>query len=73
MDQTAPSRTRLEVLLYENGISEETAAKVIGISKKSMNNKVKQRTQFNIKEMKSLQINLFPEMSLEEIFEGYGE
>ncbi len=73
MDQTAPSRTRLEVLLYENGISEETAAKVIGISKKSMNNKVKRRTQFNIKEMKSLQINLFPEMSLEEIFEGYGE
>lgn len=73
MDQTAPSRTRLEVLLYENGISEEAAAKVIGISKKSMNNKVKRRTQFNIKEMKSLQINLFPEMSLEEIFEGYGE
>lgn len=73
MDQTAPLRTRLEVLLYENGISEETAAKAIGISKKSMNNKVKRRTQFNIKEMKSLQINLFPEMSLEEIFEGYGE
>jgi len=73
MDQTAPSRTRLEVLLYENGISEETAAKVIGISKKSMNNKVKRRTQFNIKEMKSLQIHLFPKMSLEEIFEGYGE
>ena len=73
MDQTAPSRTRLEVLLYENGISEGAAAKVIGISKKSMNNKVKRRTQFNIKEMKSLQINLFPEMSLEEIFEGYGE
>lgn len=73
MDQTAPSRTRLEVLLYENGISEETAAKAIGISKKSMNNKVKRRTQFNIKEMRGLQIKLFPEMSLEEIFEGYGE
>ena len=73
MDQTAPVRTRLEILLYENGISEETAAKAIGISPKSMNNKVKQRTQFNIKEMKSLQINLFPEKSLEEIFEGYGE
>lgn len=73
MDQTAPLRTRLEILLYENGISEETAAKVIGISPKSMNNKVKQRTQFNIKEMKSLQVNLFPKMSLEEIFEGYGE
>lgn len=73
MDQTAPLRTRLEILLYENGISEETAAKAIGISPKSMNNKVKQRTQFNIKEMKSLQVNLFPKMSLEEIFEGYGE
>ena len=73
MDQTAPSRTRLEVLLYENGISEETAAKAIGISQKSMNNKVKRRTQFNIKEMRGLQIKLLPEMSLEEIFEGYGE
>lgn len=45
MDQTAPLRTRLEILLYENGISKETAAKAIGISKKSMNNKVKRRTQ----------------------------
>lgn len=73
MDQTAPSRTRLEVLLYERNISEASAAKAIGISQKSMNNKVKRRSQFNIKEMKAIQIKLFPEMSLEEIFEGYGE
>ena len=73
MVQAVAPRTRLEALFYEKNISETSAAKAIGISQKSMNNKVKRRTQFSLNEMRRIQAKWFPDMTLEEIFEGYGE
>ena len=73
MNTIAPIKTRLQVLLYERGLSEASAAKLVGMQQRSMSNKVHRRTQFTLSEMKAIQKNLFPEMSLEEIFEGYGQ
>lgn len=73
MDAIAPAKTKLEMLFIEKGLSETSAAKAIGISPKSMNNKIRRRTQFVLKEMKRIQANWFPDMTLEEIFEGYGQ
>ena len=67
------TKTRLEVLLFEKGLSETEAAKRIGIQQKSLNNKLRHRTQFTLPEMRAIQTKLFPDMTLEEIFEGYGE
>lgn len=73
MDATVPIKTRLEMLLFERGLSEAAAAEKTKIPQRRLNDKLRHRTQFTLPEMKAIQRNLFPEMTLEEIFEGYGE
>lgn len=73
MDAIAPARTKLEVLLYERGLSEAAAAKKSGLPQRRLNDKMRKRTQFTLSEMRAIQTNLFPDMTLEEIFEGYGQ
>lgn len=73
MDAIAQGRTKLEALLFEKKLSETAAAAKCGIPQKTFNDKIHRRTQFNISEMRAIQTNLFPDMTLEEIFEGYGE
>lgn len=72
MDAT-PVKTKLETLLFSTGLSESAAARRIGMPQRSLNNKLHRRTQFTIKDMRAIQTNLFPDMTLEELFEGYGE
>lgn len=68
-----PTKTRLEALLFERNLGEAEVSKRTKIPRRRLNDKLRQRTQFTLPEMRAIQINLFPEMSLEEIFEGYGE
>ncbi len=64
-------RTKLEILLFERGLSIAEAARQTRIPQKRLNNKIHRRVKFNLPEMKAIQTRLFPEMTLEEIFEGY--
>ena len=64
-------RTRLEMLLFERKLSEAEAARRIGIPQRRFNDKIRHRRQFTLPEMRLIQTTLFPDMTLEEIFEGY--
>ena len=64
-------RTRLEILLFERGLSIAEAARQTKIPQRRLNNKVHRRAKFTLPEMKAIQSRLFPEKTLEEIFEGY--
>lgn len=69
----AKEKTRLELLLWENNIPAWRLREVMGVkSQKSVYNKVYKHTDFTLPEMRAIQVQLFPQLTLEEIFEGYG-
>ena len=73
MGAIEPERTRLEMLLFAKGLNEAEAAKRSGLPRRRLNDKLRKRTEFTLPEMRAIQVNLFPDMTLEEIFEGYGQ
>lgn len=73
MTTIEPVRTTLERLLFERDLSEAAAAAKSGIPQRRLNDKIHKRTQFTLPEMRAIKDNLFPDMTLEEIFEGYGQ
>ena len=65
-------RTKLQRLLGAEGITQKRFAEVIGAkTDKTVRLKLEKKIAFKLPEMKAVQDNLFPEYSLEEIFEGY--
>jgi hypothetical protein len=67
-------KTKLEILLFEKGITLERLKDVIGVkTPKSAREKLRGIRQFTLPEMKAIHTQLFPDMTMEEIFEGYGE
>ena len=67
-------KTNLEKLLWERGISLIQLKDVMEVSsKRTVYNKLHRVTQFTLFEMNAIRNKLFPEHTLEYIFEGYGE
>lgn len=67
-------KTNLEKLLWERGISLIQLKDVMEVSsKRTVYNKLHRVTQFTLFEMNAIRSKLFPEYTLEYIFEGYGE
>lgn len=65
-------KTRLQIMLFEKGIHMSELQKVIGAKQpKTAREKVTKVRPFKLPEMKAIQTKLFPDMTLEEIFEGY--
>ncbi len=65
-------KTKLEILLFEKEIGFSKLKEIIGAKwPETAREKVRGNVEFKLSEMKAIQTKLFPDMSLEEIFEGY--
>lgn len=62
----------LMIELKRNHYSQQGLAKYIGISNSSMQNKLRGRTQFTLREMRAIQ-EVFQNCSLDYLFTEYGE
>lgn len=60
----------LKMLLKENNIKYETAAKILNISVKAFQNKVNEKTDFTYPEVTLLHDVLFPQYTLEYVFKS---
>ena len=66
-------RTKLQRMLGAEGITIEAFKDVIGAKQaKTAREKLRGNVEFKLNEMKAVQQKLFPDYSLEELFEGYG-
>ena len=63
--------TNLEKLLAVRGWTSSDLASYLGITQKSVNNKIKRRNEFKYSEILKIR-ELFPEHKLDYIFAGYG-
>lgn len=67
-------KTKLEVMLFDRNITVKRLGEVIGVKQpKTAGLKLHRVVAFTLPEMRAVQKELFPNMTLEEIFEGYGE
>ena len=65
-------KTKLEVMLFEKGVTMERMKDIIGVkTTKSVREKLDKVRDWKLDEMKAIQTTLFPELTLEKIFEGY--
>ena len=65
-------KTKLEVMLFEKGVTMERMKDIIGVkTTKSVREKLDKVRDWKLDEMKAIQTALFPELTLEAIFEGY--
>ena len=69
----AEERTNLEQLLWEHKIPFTRLREVMGVtSQKTVYNKLHKITDFTISEMRAIRAQLFPDLTFEYIFDGYG-
>lgn len=67
-------KTKLQIMLFQKGIGTQKFRDVIGAKQeKTARQKLGGQGDFKLREMRAVQAKLFPEMTLDEIFEGYGQ
>lgn len=65
-------KTRLQIWLFDKNITMKKFAAVIGAeTTKTARDKLNKRVEFKCGEMRAVKNQLFPDKTLEEIFEGY--
>jgi len=68
----AENRTKLQRMLGADGITIAAVTVTIGAKQpKTASQKVHGRVAFTLPEMRAIQKNYYPHMTLDEIFEGY--
>lgn len=57
--------TKLRILMIKNQVTIKELSEVLNLNRNTISNKIKGKSNFTIEEMKKIQLEIFPNISLE--------